>query len=214
MYAPIQTFVPLDSPSAPSTDPNYPFPPFYDSGNFLWSTPYFITPTALLAFLLLAGLGRYLAVVRDSATTAATSSDPRDAHRSLETHLSNASTLLPSGHARRDSRLLSHDPPLDKFVYALGFIIAATFIAEAAVVCARALAVKQWTSIALAYYDGVSWLAWTINFVLLVTEKRKFGKWSWVQYTFWWASGVGESMIAWMWVSGIMHPRDGGYSDV
>ncbi|RUS19583.1 hypothetical protein BC938DRAFT_475712 [Jimgerdemannia flammicorona] len=161
----LQTFAsPNRSYPSFSEGPSYPFPPFSNSG------PYILIPTALLLFLFVAGIHRYYTVLRSVP-------DSNDPARS--------NILLPSGRTRRDARLVSHDTTVAKFVYTLSFLITLTFLVDAAILCLHALIEHQWTSSALAYYDGASWLAWTVNSVLLLEEKRRFGKWSWVQYTFW-----------------------------
>ncbi|KAI7849527.1 hypothetical protein BDC45DRAFT_573904 [Circinella umbellata] len=79
----------------------------------------------------------------------------------------------------------------------------------AAVLTARAFIERQWTSSVLAYYIGVSWLAWSIGLLCLTDETYKFGEWNWVQYVFWMAAALGETMVGWLWTVGMLRPKPG-----
>ncbi|KAI9251944.1 hypothetical protein BDA99DRAFT_444174 [Phascolomyces articulosus] len=87
--------------------------------------------------------------------------------------------------------------------------ILVTFLADAVVLTARAFIEHQWTSSVLAYYIAVSWLSWTIGMVCLTDETYKFGEWNWVQYIFWMAAALGETMVGWLWTVGMLRPKPG-----
>lgn len=99
--------------------------------------------------------------------------------------------------------------PLSKLIVALALTIVVTFLGDAGVVVARALFESSWTSSVFAYYIGVSWLAWVLSLVSLTDETYKYGEWTWVQYTFWMAAFLGETMVAWLWAVGMLRPRPG-----
>ncbi|KAG0180249.1 Homocysteine S-methyltransferase 1 [Apophysomyces sp. BC1034] len=58
----------------------------------------------------------------------------------------------------------------------------------------------------LAYYVGVSWLAWALSLALLADETQKFAKWHWVQYMFWIVATLGDTVIGWFWAMGVYRP--------
>lgn len=158
-----------------------PFPPNYSAGPLTWTTPLFLTPTALLVGIILFGLGRYLLITRgypwiDADTPGAT-----------RRHLS----------------------PLSRLVVAVSITIVLTFLAEAIVFATRAFMEHHWTSTVLAYYIGISWLAWMIGLMCVADETHKFGAWSWVQYMFWILAALGETMVGWLWLVGLLRPRPG-----
>ena len=99
--------------------------------------------------------------------------------------------------------------PLSRLIIAISVTILVTFLADAAVLTARAFIERQWTSSVLAYYIGVSWLAWTISLVCLTDETYKYGEWNWVQYIFWMAAALGETMVGWLWTVGMLRPKPG-----
>lgn len=165
----------------------FPYPPNYSSGIFTWQSPYFITSTALFTFILVAGIGRFL-LTKDYL------SGPRLAPNAI---------ILGGPQAFRAASALS------KLILVLCFIVITTFVGDAAVIVVRALANGHWTSSVLAYYTFVSVTAWALLLATATDETRKFLQWSWVQYTFWFASALTETAIAWMWAMGILKPRDG-----
>ncbi|KAF7731683.1 Homocysteine S-methyltransferase 1 [Apophysomyces ossiformis] len=93
--------------------------------------------------------------------------------------------------------------PLSRLIVILNVLILATFLADAIVIAVRSLINDQWTSTMLAYYTGVSWLAWALSLVLLLDETQKFAKWHWVQYMFWVVATLGDTVIGWLWAIGI-----------
>ncbi|KAI7877716.1 hypothetical protein K492DRAFT_150187 [Lichtheimia hyalospora FSU 10163] len=164
---------------APGT--SSPFPPNYSAGPLTWTTPLFLTPTALLVGIILFGLGRYLLITRGYPWIDA------DAPGATRRHLS----------------------PLSRLVVAISITIVLTFLAEAIVFATRAFMEHHWTSTVLAYYIGISWLAWMIGLMCVADETHKFGAWSWVQYMFWILAGLGETMVGWLWLVGLLRPRPG-----
>ncbi|KAG2181371.1 hypothetical protein INT43_008954 [Umbelopsis isabellina] len=165
----------------------FPYPPNYSSGNFTWQSPYFITSTALITFILVAGIGRFL-LTKDYL------SGPRLAPNAI---------ILGGPQAFRAASALT------KLILVLCFIVITTFVGDAAVIVVRALVNSHWTSSVLAYYTFVSVTAWALLLATATDETRKFLQWSWVQYTFWYVSALTETAIAWMWAMGILKPRDG-----
>jgi ATP-binding cassette subfamily B (MDR/TAP) protein 6 len=165
----------------------FPYPPNYSSGNFTWQSPYFISSTALITFILVAGTGRFL-LTKDYV------SGPRLAPNAI---------ILGGPQAFRAASALT------KLILVLCFIVIATFVGDAAVIVVRALVNGHWTSSVLAYYTFVSVAAWALLLASATDETRKFLQWSWVQYTFWYAVVFTETAIAWMWAMGILKPRDG-----
>lgn len=161
-----------------------PFPPIYSAGPLTWETPLFITPTALLSLIAFLGLGRYLS----------TRSHP---------------LFVDSARLSRQRRLTA----LSKLVLAMSITILLTFMVDAGIFTARAILDKHWTSTVLAYYIGVSWLAWIFGLMGMIHEAHNFGRWSWVQYTFWMTATLGESLIAWLWFVAFLSPRTGKQQD-
>lgn len=161
-----------------------PFPPIYSAGPLTWETPLFITPTALLSLIAFLGLGRYLS----------TRSHP---------------LFVDAARLNRQRRLTA----LSKLVLAMSITILLTFMVDAGIFTARAILDKHWTSTVLAYYIGVSWLAWILGLMGMIHEAHNFGRWSWVQYTFWMTATLGESLIAWLWFVAFLSPRTGKQQD-
>lgn len=161
-----------------------PFPPIYSAGPLTWETPLFLTPTALLSVIAILGLGRYLS----------TRSHP---------------LFLDAARLRQRRRMTA----LSKLVLAMSITILMTFMVDAGVFTARAILDKHWTSTVLAYYIGVSWLAWIFGLMTMTHEAHNFGRWSWVQYIFWMTATLGESLIAWLWLVAFLSPRTGKLHD-
>ncbi|CAO3673079.1 unnamed protein product [Umbelopsis ramanniana] len=174
----------LDSSGEPGL---FPYPPHYSSGIFTWQSPYFIASTALLTFILAAGIGRFLLT-----------KDYLDQHR-----------LSPNGILLGGPETFRRASALTKLLIVLSLVVIATLVGDTVVIVARALIDGHWTSTVLAYYVLMSFLAWNIQLATAADENRKFLTWSWVQYTFWFAAALTETLIAWMWAVGIFKPRDG-----
>jgi ATP-binding cassette subfamily B (MDR/TAP) protein 6 len=162
-------------------DKFYPFPPFYSSGLFIFSTPLFITPTVLFLFVSVVGLYRYLK----------TKSVPwQDISSPLVT----------------PNRRLS---PLSRLIVALSCLVTVTFLIDTVVVVTRVILDEGSLSIMLLYYIAFSWFAWVISLVCLIDESHKFSKWYWLQYTFYAMAVTGETCVAWLWASSVYNPRPG-----
>ncbi|KAH8552559.1 hypothetical protein BGW37DRAFT_489423 [Umbelopsis sp. PMI_123] len=174
----------LDSSGEPGL---FPYPPHYSSGIFTWQSPYFITSTALLTFILVAGIGRFL-LTKDYLD------QPR---------------LAPNGILLGSPETFRRATALSKLLIVLSFLVIITLVGDTVVIVARALIDGHWTSSVLAYYILFSFLAWNVQLATAADETRKFLTWSWVQYTFWFATALTETLIAWMWAIGIFKPRDG-----
>ncbi|KAI8137554.1 hypothetical protein BJV82DRAFT_634815 [Fennellomyces sp. T-0311] len=99
--------------------------------------------------------------------------------------------------------------PLSRLIVAVTMTILLTFLADGAVLTTRAIVEKQWTSSVLAYYIGISFLAWAISFICVTDETFKFGEWNWVQYLFWMAAALGETLVGWLWTVGMLRPKPG-----
>ncbi|KAI7879639.1 hypothetical protein K492DRAFT_131214 [Lichtheimia hyalospora FSU 10163] len=95
----------------------------------------------------------------------------------------------------------------------MSITIVLTFMVDAGIFTARAILNKHWTSTVLAYYIGVSWMAWILGLMAMTHEAHNFGRWSWVQYIFWMTATLGESLIAWLWFVAFFSPRTGTVFD-
>ncbi|KAI9030671.1 hypothetical protein CLU79DRAFT_730969 [Phycomyces nitens] len=158
----------------------FPLPPYYSSGIFIWSSPFFLSPTLLLTLVTLAGLGRYLQTRQNSYTNLAESSEL--------------------------SRRLS---PLSKLIILLCIAVLLSFAGDTAIMIIRVFVDHYWMSNILAYYIACSWLAWVINLGLLLRETHLFSKWHWLPYVFWMIALMWESDIARLWIKAIKNPRPG-----
>ncbi|CAO0792064.1 unnamed protein product [Mucor circinelloides] len=156
----------------------YPFPPYING--FSYTTPFFFTPTTLLAFVSVIGLCRYL-------------------HTKQVTWQDISSPLVSP-----DRRL----SPLSKLIVYMCCLITMSYLLDTAVVVAQVFIQGDLSTI-LVYYIGVSWLAWTVSLLCLMDESHKFSKWHWLQYTFFALATLGETIIAWLWTVGIYKPRPG-----
>lgn len=156
----------------------YPFPPYINV--FSYTTPFFFTPTTLLAFVSVVGLCRYL-------------------HTKQVTWQDISSPLVSP-----DRRL----SPLSKLIVYMCCLITMSYLLDTAVVVAQVFIQGDLSTI-LVYYIGVSWLAWTVSLLCLMDESHKFSKWHWLQYTFFALATLGETIIAWLWTVGIYKPRPG-----
>ncbi|KAI9314851.1 hypothetical protein BX666DRAFT_1964047 [Dichotomocladium elegans] len=180
VFTNIQYIMSLD-PAGELGSSSSPFPPIYSAGPLTWATPLFATPTALLVVVILFGLGRYI----------------------TNTHAYPWIDADAPGSARK------HLTPLARLVVAASVTVVVTFLADAFVFVTRAILDRHWTSSVLAYYIGVSWLAWVIALVCVADETHKFGVWSWVQYIFWMAAALGETTVAWLWTVAFVRPNPG-----
>lgn len=174
----------LDSSGEPGL---FPYPPHYSAGIFTWQSPFFVSSTVLLTFILVAGIGRFL-LTKDYLD------QPR---------------MAPNGILLGGPETFRRASALSKLIIVLSLVVIATLVGDAIVLVARALIEGHWTSTVLAYYIIISFLAWNIQLATAADETRKFLTWSWVQYTFWLAAVMTETLIAWIWAIGIFKPRDG-----
>ncbi|KAI9315947.1 hypothetical protein BX666DRAFT_2028189 [Dichotomocladium elegans] len=99
--------------------------------------------------------------------------------------------------------------PLSRLAVAVSITVQLTFVAEAIVFATRAVLDKHWTSTVLAYYIGMSWIAWLVSLIWMTDEAHKYGRWSWVQYVFWLAVAAGETLVGYLWLIGFLRPRAG-----
>lgn len=162
-------------------DKFYPFPPFYSSGLFIFSTPLFITPTVLFLFVSVVGLYRYLKI------------------KSVPWQDISSPLVTPN-------RRLS---PLSRLIVALSCLVTVTFLLDTVVVVTRVILDEGSLSVMLLYYVAFSWFAWVISLVCLIDESHKFSKWYWLQYTFYAMAVAGETCVAWLWASSVYNPRPG-----
>lgn len=160
----------------------FPFPPFYSSGLFVYSTPLFFTPTILLAFVVLVGSLRYFLQTKNVPWQ-------------------DISSPLISP----DRRL----SPLSRLIVVLSCVVTSSFFLDGLVVIVRVLLDQGSLSVMLVYYIGISWLAWVISLACLLDESHKFSKWYWLQYTYFAMAAAGETLVAWLWLMGIYKPRPG-----
>ncbi|CAG8715954.1 9582_t:CDS:1, partial [Scutellospora calospora] len=91
--------------------------------------------------------------------------------------------------------------PLIRAIYGFSDIIILSYLADSLVVIIRALESKTWTSSVMVFYDIVCLISWVLNLSLMALERQRFGKWSWVNYLFYWISLVGEALIFYLWFS-------------
>lgn len=159
----------------------YPFPPFYSSGVFTFSTPLFFTPTILLGFVVTVGLLRYL-------------------------HTKNTAWQDISSPLISPDRRLS---PLSRLIIAISCLVTVSFLLDTLVVVTRVFVDEGSLSITFIYYIVTSWLAWVISLVCLVDESHKFSTWHWLQYTFFAMAAAGETLVAWLWIVSVYKPRPG-----
>jgi hypothetical protein len=176
----------LDSSGEPGL---FPYPPHYSAGMFTWQSPFFVSSTVLLTFILVAGIGRFLLT-----------KDYLDRPR-----------LSPNGILLGGPETFRRASALSKLIIVLCLVVITTLVGDAIVLVARALIDGHWTSTVLAYYILSSFLAWNLQLATAADETRKFLTWSWVQYTFWFAAALTETLIAWMWAIGVFKPRDGKF---
>lgn len=159
----------------------YPFPPFYSSGVFTFSTPLFFTPTILLGFIVTVGFFRYL-------------------------HTKNTAWQDVFSPLVSPDRRLS---PLSKLILALSCFVTFTFLVDTLVVVARVFANEGTMPATFIYYIVTSWIAWVIAIICLLDESHKFSTWHWLQYTFFAMAAAGETLVAWLWAISIYKPRPG-----
>ncbi|KAI8327030.1 ABC transporter type 1, transmembrane domain-containing protein, partial [Choanephora cucurbitarum] len=94
-----------------------------------------------------------------------------------------------------------------KFLVFLCFVVVFTLIADATVIVTRAILEQYWTSSVLAFYIGISWLAWALSLFALADETQQFGKWYWTQYLFWILAVVSDTLVGWLWTMAILKPE-------
>ncbi|CAG8606411.1 16620_t:CDS:2, partial [Cetraspora pellucida] len=109
----------------------------------------------------------------------------------------------PSGYSSlNNNRLLRRRlSPLIRAIYCFSDIVILSYLADCVVVIIRALESKTWTSTVIVFYDVICLIAWIMNLSLMALERQNLGKWSWVNYLFYWVSLVGETLIFYLWFS-------------
>lgn len=169
-----------------------PFPPYYSSDEFIWSTPFVVGPSILLGTIVLLGLPRYL----HNHSYKWFQDDTTNFNTSTEINYTITST----------SRPLS---TFSKLIVFLCFIVSSSFIADALVIVSRAIIDDHWTSTVLAFYIGISWLSWIFSLGALADETQKNFKWYWIQYLFWIIATLNDTVVGWLWLMGIVRPEPG-----
>ncbi|KAI7868229.1 hypothetical protein BDF14DRAFT_1794250 [Spinellus fusiger] len=167
---------------SPSRLDFYPLPPYYSSGIFVWSSPFFIVSTVLITLVIACGLGRYGSTYHITGTTG----------------------------QFKPTQLLSRElSPLSKLIVILSLVVIISFLGDAAVLVTRVFVDGYWMSTLLAYSIACCWAAWVINVGMLFRETYLFSKWHWLPYVFWSTAFVGDSLMCGLWVLAIYHPRPG-----
>ncbi|PKC10833.1 hypothetical protein RhiirA5_413840 [Rhizophagus irregularis] len=105
-----------------------------------------------------------------------------------------------------DRRRLS---PLSRIIYGTSGFILLSYLADCAVIIVRALESKVWTSNYIVFYEVGSWAAWVLNLSLMVYERKKLGKWSSVNYCFYFLSLSAESLIFHYWITHFISNKPG-----
>lgn len=159
----------------------YPFPPFYSSGVFTFSTPLFLTPTILLGFVVAVGFFRFL-------------------------HTKNTAWQDISRPVTSPDKKLS---PLSRLIIALSCFVTVTYLVDTLVIVTRVLADEGVMPATFIYYVVSSWFAWVISIICLVDETHKFSAWHWLQYTFFAMAAAGETLVGWLWIVSVYKPRPG-----
>lgn len=108
-----------------------------------------------------------------------------------------------------DRRRLS---PLSRIIYGTSGFILLSYLADCAVIIIRALESKVWTSNYIVFYEVGSWAAWVLNLSLMVYERKKLGKWSSVNYCFYFLSLSAESLIFHYWITHFISNNPGMYN--
>lgn len=166
-----------------------PFPPYYSSDEFVWSTPFVIGPSILLGSIVLFGLPRYL-----------------QNNNKWWFHDSNTVTNATEAAIATPTRPLS---TFSKLIVFLCLIVSTSFVADALVVVLRAIIDEHWSSTVLAFYIGASWLAWSFSLGALADETQKHSKWYWTQYLFWVIATLNDTVVGWFWLIGVLKPKPG-----
>ncbi|RIB18679.1 hypothetical protein C2G38_2085056 [Gigaspora rosea] len=131
-----------------------------------------IYPSFLLLYIIIFGLYRYFTFLRN----------------------------LPAYFLLDDNRQIRRRlTPLIRTIYGFSNIILLSYLADCAAVMIRALESKTWTSTVIIFYEVVCLIAWFLNMCLMALERQNFGKWSWVNYLFYWISLTGETLIFYLW---------------
>lgn len=164
-----------------------PFPPYYSLDEFIWSTPFVIGPSILLGTIVLFGLPRSLSN-----------------HNKLWFHDD-------ENDINNDDRITRPLSTFSKLIVFLCLIVSTSFIAEAIVIVIRAIIDEHWTSSVLAFYIGVSWLSWAFSLGALADETQKNSKWYWIQYLFWIIATLQDTVVGWLWITGVVKPEPGNY---
>ncbi|KAF9972286.1 ATP-binding cassette sub- B member 6, mitochondrial [Actinomortierella ambigua] len=145
-----------------------------------------LLPYALMAFTLLAGLYRYIFVLRI-----------RSYYRPLLAQ-SVDSDIGSSGAAHNEAIVALSRPRWRGVVLAimiLNHITTLTYIADLVVVCLEAIADGVWTSSFVLVYNSTMWLAFMVNLALMYLEVTKGGRWSWANYLFWYFALAAETVV-------------------
>ncbi|KAG0236689.1 ATP-binding cassette sub- B member 6, mitochondrial [Actinomortierella wolfii] len=146
-----------------------------------------LLPYALICFILLAGLYRYLFVLRIRSYYR-----PLIASRSIEDDIGSSSAL------QSDAAYALSRPRWRGMVLAimmLNHIVTLTYVFDLIVVCLEALADGVWTSNFVLAYNFTMWLAFMSNLALIYLETSKGGRWSWANNFFWYFALAAETAV-------------------
>ncbi|KAL1925203.1 uncharacterized protein VTP21DRAFT_86 [Calcarisporiella thermophila] len=160
------------------------------------------TPLAALGILIVLALYRYLVLrnregytqigQRNRMPSATLEEDPGDL-----IHSTDVSRLPHQG-----SKSLLNG------IIIMNLAIIITFLADAAIVCIRALITKKWTPTYYVVYIAASWLAWAFNFAeFYVLERRMVGEPSLINHVFWWLAIIFESFVGSQWIAEFVRPE-------
>ncbi|KAG0257169.1 ATP-binding cassette sub- B member 6, mitochondrial [Actinomortierella ambigua] len=145
-----------------------------------------LLPYALIAFTLLAGLYRYIFVLRI-----------RSYYRPLLAQSVDDDIGSP-GSAQNEAIMALSRPRWRGVVLAimiLNHIATLTYVFDLVVVCLEAIADGVWASSFMLIYNITMWLAFMTNLALMYLETTKGGRWSWANYAFWYFALATETAV-------------------
>ncbi|RCI05410.1 Homocysteine S-methyltransferase 1 [Rhizopus stolonifer] len=93
----------------------------------------------------------------------------------------------------------------------LSCLITFSFLCDAIVIVLRVVD-KEKLPVMLVYYTALSWVAWIVSLVCLMDESHKFSKWYWIQYLYFAAAVIADTVLAWFWAVGFYkHSTDNAF---
>jgi len=87
-----------------------------------------------------------------------------------------------------------NESSISKSINLLSTFVMLSYLLDCIIIMIRALESRVWTSTFIVLYDVISWFAWVINLTLIVLERKRFGKLSWVNLTFYLLSNITETL--------------------